>query len=81
VIVSPPLESQTGVRFTVQVELKIMGIQDPRLDTKMTHWRSVSSNKLTAEFTALQLVVEMHRRLDNEELEREREALTAGAMF
>lgn len=81
VTVFPPLPSQTDVRFTVAVELLIMDVQDPRLRTKMSKHRPVSSSTLTAETIALQLAVELHRNLDNEELERERSALVQGAMF
>jgi hypothetical protein len=79
VTIYPPLPTNKKVRFCVQVELKIMSIQDPRLDTKAQKWRNVEDQSLTAEQVALTMVVEMHRQLDNEELERERAAYAMGA--
>ena len=81
VIITPPLPTKDPVRFNVCVVLEILSVQDPRLRTKVEKWRSVRGEGLTAEFTALQLVVELHRALDTEELERERAALEAGALL
>lgn len=80
VTVYPPLPSKPRVRFCVQVELKIMSVQDPRLDTKAQKWRNVEDGRLTAEQVALTMVVELHRQLDNEELERERYAYASGLL-
>ena len=81
VTVHPPLNSQTGQRFVVMVELTKLKVNDPNRQSTMTKWRGVEGRKLTAEVIALQMLVEMHRDLDNEELDRERAALAAGAMF
>ena len=81
VSVHPPLNSQTGQRFVVLVELAKLKVSDPGRLSTITKWRGVEGLKLTAETVALQMLVEMHRDLDNEELDRERAALAAGAMF
>jgi hypothetical protein len=44
-------------------------------------YRNVEQIGVTAEMIALQLLVELHQKLDNEEYEAERAALEAGAMF
>lgn len=79
--VFPPLPSQKRARFVILVELKRIAAEDGGKGSTMTKWRAVVDGRATAEQVALNLVVELHRQLDNEELERERAALTAGAMF
>jgi hypothetical protein len=81
VSIFPPLPSKKDVRYVVSVEATKMSVKDNQKDTKMRRWRSVQQKGLTAETVALQLLVDWHRQLDNEELERERAAEAAGAMF
>lgn len=81
VTITPPMPSQKEDRFVVVVEGRIMGLGDPRMSSTVQKWRTVRQKGLSAEVVALQLAVELHRSLDNEELERERAALSQGAMF
>jgi hypothetical protein len=81
VSVFPPLPTKKRLRFSLLVELKRLKVDDGGKDSTMKKWRGVEDQSLTAEAVALTMVVELHRQLDNEELERERAAYTAGAMF
>jgi len=81
VSVYPPLSGNPDVRFVVLVELKSVRFDSPFMGSTITKWRNVQNKELTAEFTALQLIVEMHRDLDNEALDRERAALVQGALL
>jgi hypothetical protein len=81
VVIFPPLPVKHPVRFSVMVELRKIKVSDPQKDTTITKWRGVVDSTLTAEQVALTMVVEIHRQLDSEELERERAALTAGLLL
>jgi len=80
VVVAPPLPSQRKSGGTVLVELYIMGIADPREGTKHRKWRQLPVSGARAEETALQLLVEMHRSLDQAEWEAARQAETRATM-
>ena len=77
----PPLPSQVKDRFVVCLELKRVAAADSARGSTMTKWRGVRDSRLTAEQVALTMAVELHRQLDNEELERERTALSSGLLI
>ena len=81
VSIYPPLKSNPNVKFVVLVELKSVRHDSTYMGSTITKWRAVESDRLTAEFTALQLLVEMHRSLDNEAIDRERAALRQGELL
>lgn len=81
VTISPPLPSQLKVRFVVQVNGRKLKVGDPQRESTVTKWRCVTQEGLTAETVALQMVVELHQKLDTEEYDAERAALASGAMF
>jgi len=81
VTVSPPLPSTKKVRFVVAVNGTKLRVNDPQRDSRVQRWRNVEHNGLTAEVVALQMVVELHQKLDNEEYAAERAALEAGALL
>jgi hypothetical protein len=79
--IHPPLPSMKKVRFCVQVFGRKLKVGDPSKDSTVQKYRNVEQIGVTAEMIALQLLVELHQKLDNEEYEAERAALEAGAMF
>lgn len=79
--VCQPTDEVKDERFSVNVSLKKLSVQDPQRDSTIQKWRKIDGVRVTVQQTALQLLVEMHRSLDSEELERERAALVQGAMF
>ena len=81
VSIHPPIDCVKNQRFTVLVELKRLRVDDSGKDTTITKWRGVKDQSLTAEQVALTMVVELHRQLDNEEMERERQAYAMGALL
>jgi len=81
ITIGQPTDTNKSELFSVCVTLTILSVQDPRLDSKVQKWRTIDGVRVTVQQTALQLLVELHRSLDSEELERERAALVQGAMF
>jgi hypothetical protein len=79
--VCQPIDELVDERFTVNVNLSVMDVKDPRSRSSINKWRKVDGLRVTVELTALQLLVEVHRSLDSEELEAERAALVQGALF
>lgn len=81
VSIFPPIETVKDQRFTILVEMKRIRADDAGKGSTITKWRGVKDSSLTAEQVALTMVVEMHRNLDNEEMERERQAYAMGALL
>lgn len=79
--VYPPLPGKDKVRFIVLLELKRVQANDSARGSSLTKWRNVEDDSLTAEQVALTMAVELHRWLDSEEMERERQAYVAGALL
>lgn len=79
--VHPPFGESPSYRFQVTIEGRKMKWNDPTKDSTVSKWRRVKDKTVTVEQVALLMAVELHRELDSDELERERNAVAAGAMF
>jgi hypothetical protein len=81
VVVNAPLPSQRKVRFVVSITGRKMRVGDPQMNSTILKYRNVQHEDLTAEQVALSMLVELHRKLDNDEYEAERATLSSGALF
>ena len=79
--ISPPLRSQRNARFVVAVTGKKLSINSNQQGSTVTRWLSVVNEAVTAETIAMQLVIDLHCKLDREEYEAERAALASGALL